>query len=396
MTGTPNDILPVSETIYNGNLYSQARRVINQGGQWSGKTVNILATLATHASTNSKEVITVTAATLPILKGGALRDFKDLIYPHFIRYMPSREKERWNKTDNIFTFNSGSIIEFKAFESETKARGAKRHRLFVNEANLLDYMIFYQLDSRTSIQTIIDYNPTAKFWAHDKLIGKEGNQLFISDHRDNPFLSEEKHREIENNPDPELWKVYARGMTGNVTGLIFPNWTRIPDRKFHELTKDLPYIFGVDFGDVDPVAIVKVYYSGKLRYIEELEYTPALSDQLITDCLMAHGYDEYTNVYCDHNNQQAIAFMRRHGIYNAMPALKGKFSINNGIKLINTECSVLYNESSVNLHKERERYVWLKHRITGEDTNTPIDKHNHLMDASRYAIFSHAAPQKGQ
>lgn len=396
MSDIKSDILKVSPTIYYSTLNCKARRIIHQGGQWSGKTVNILASLATHAARNRKEVTTVTGVTLPHLKSGALRDFKDLVYPDFIRYMPSKEKERWNKTDNIFTFNSGSIIEFKSYENEFKARGAKRHRLFVNEANLMPEMTFYQLDSRTAIQTIIDYNPTASFWAHDKYIGTEGNQLFISDHRDNPFLSEEKHREIENISDPELWKVYARGATGNITGLIYPSWKRIPDSEFYNLVSSLPYMFGVDFGFNDETAITKVYYTGNLRFVEELAYEPDLDPFEIQKILMANGYNEYTNVYCDHNNKKARAILRRIGINNAIRAQKGQFSINMGIQYINKNCKVYYPESSVNLHKERGRYIWLKDKETGKSTNTPIDAFNHLLDSARYAIYSHAAPQTGE
>lgn len=395
MSDISNDILKVAPAIFYPNLNCKARRIINQGGQWSGKTVNILAVLATHASRNKKEVTTVTGATLPHLKGGALRDWKDLVYPAFQRYMPAREKERWNKSDNIFTFDSGSIIEFKAFEDSGKAKGAKRHRLFVNEGNLLPWMTAYELDSRTSIQTIVDYNPNAKFWAHDNWIGKEGNQLYISDHRHNPFLSIEKHREIENNPDPELWKIYARGMTGNVTGVIFPNWRRIPDLEFYRVTKDMPYGFGVDFGDTDPTAIVKVYHVGESRYIEEIEYTPGLTAVEIKQVLIAHGYNDHTLVYCDHNRPQTVALLRRNGINRAMPAIKGPGSVNDGIKFFK-EFKVFYNESSINLHKERERYIWIKDRITGESTETPIDSFNHLLDASRYFVYSHGAPLVGK
>lgn len=380
--------LLVSPSIYYDTLASKARRIVHQGGQWSGKTVNILAVLATKA-TQEKVTITVVGVTLTHLKGGALRDFLNYIYPYFKQYILT-----WNKTNNIFVFKSGSLLEFKSYEDETKARGAKRDYLFVNEANLIPWMTFFQLDSRTNKQTIIDYNPTTKFWAHDKLIGINGTRLFISDHRDNPFLTHEKHVEVENNPDPELWKVYARGMTGNVTGVIYPNWKRIPDKKFYDIVKDLPYGFAVDWGFTDPTAIVKVYYAGRNRYVEELEYRSDVPPQEVKQILMANGYNDNCLVFCDHNNKEAISFLRRMDIM-AQPAIKGQGSINNGIQFINSNYTMYYNESSVNLHKERERYIWLKDRITGENTNTPIDAFNHLLDATRYFCYSHGAPLVG-
>lgn len=361
--------------------------LVHQGGQWSGKTVNILKAFATMASRVNDALFTVTSVTSSHLNGGAHQDFLDHSYPAFEHCIVER-----NKTHGKFIFDTGSVIEFKSFADATRALGAKRHFLFINEANLFNELLYFQLESRTRVLTIIDYNPAAKFWAHDKVIGKYGTKILYSDHRHNPFLPKSQHIKTENIQDPELWKVYARGMTGNVTGIIYPNWSRIPDKQFYMATKDMPYIFGVDFGYNDPAAIMKVYYSGDQRYVEELAYSPDLDPTEMAQILKQHGYNDNTVVFCDHNNKKAISIMRRLGITQARLAQKGKFSVNMGIQHIKKSYKMFYNENSVHLHKELQRYVWLKDKNTGEDTNVPIDDYNHALDATRYAIFSHAAP----
>lgn len=155
------------------------RNIVEQGGQWSGKTVNILGALTTLCAEEvpgptENPTTTVTGQSFPHLKGGALRDFEDFVYPHF-----KHDIKQYHKTDHIFTFKSGSRLEFKVFESEMKARGAKRKRLFVNEANSFDWMIFFQLNSRAQ-QSIIDYNPSVRFWAHEKLIGQPDTEVIYS------------------------------------------------------------------------------------------------------------------------------------------------------------------------------------------------------------------------
>ena len=232
------------------DLRAGVRRIIHQGGQWSGKTVNIEAAIATVAAEDMEPgVTTITSMSMPHLKGGALRDFEMYVYPDF-----KSSIRKYHKTDHLFTFKSGHMLEFKVFENEFAARGQKRKRLFVNEANRFDYMTYWQLDSRSE-QTIFDYNPTIRFWAHEKVMGSDGTKIYYSDHRHNPFLTVARHKEIESicifkyddagklmfgkNGDPlvekgnyELWKVYARGITGNVTGVIFPNWECIDDADF--------------------------------------------------------------------------------------------------------------------------------------------------------------------
>lgn len=378
--------IPVSPSIFYSTHFSKARRVIHQGGQWSGKTVNILISLACHAKENTSkqlslgdEVITITSESVPHLRSGALRDFEKYVYPHF-----DKEIKQYNKTDRVFSFKSGAIIEFKSFENEGAARGAKRTRLFINEANRFDWMTFFQLDSRTEVQSILDYNPTAKFWVHDNLIGSAGNELLISDHRHNPFLSEEKHNEIESIKDPELWKVYARGKTGNIIGTIYPDWKIIDDVDF---PNDDNVFWGLDFGYTnDPTALVKMVKIGNTIFIQECCYTTALTPTQILATLKANGYKNEQPVYSEHDPDM-VRQLRQIGILS-IPTKKGPGSINAGILKVK-EYNICITHSSNNIKEEQKRYTWIIDPSTGQPTNTPVDVWNHLMDAIRYGIYTH-------
>jgi phage terminase large subunit len=377
-----NDLL-VSPSIFYPTYESTMRRIIHQGGQWSGKTTNILISEACHAVYNTSkklgmgdEMITVTAESLPHLKGGAIRDFDRFVYPYFRQFI-----KQYNKSDFIITFKSGAVMEFKSFKDEYSARGAKRTRLFVNEGNHFDYMTFFQLDSRTEIQTIIDYNPTAKFWVHDHLIGEKGNELLISDHRHNPFLSPEKHAEIEGIKDPELWKVYARGKTGNVIGTIFPNWKMVD-----EFPNEDGVFWGLDFGYTnDPTALVKCIKIGESIFLHECCYTAALTPTQLLSILKANGYNDEQTVYCEHD-PDVISQLRGLEI-NAIRARKGPGSVNAGILKLK-EYNVFYTYTSTWMKEELKRYVWEVDKNTGKPTNAPVDAWNHLMDAARMAVYT--------
>lgn len=373
--------------IYDGTideLKKGTRRIIHQGGQWSGKTVGILQALATLANEESEGITTVTSMSMPHLKGGALRDFETFVYPEFKKAIL-----KYHKTDHLFTFRSGHLLEFKSFENEQTGRGGKRKRLFINEANVFPYMLFFQLDSRSE-QTILDYNPSTQFWAHDKLIDQPGNVRFISDHRHNPFLTDNKHAEIEAylKQDLELGKVYSRGLTGNVTGVIFPYWEMIDDSKYPTLNTVDEFIFSVDFGYTnDPTAIMKICKLGDTIFVHELAYEPGMSAHEIKVILETNGWTKNQKVYCDHDPDM-VKDMRLAGIKYAELARKGPGSINNGILLLNKYYKVKYTASSRNLHRERSLYVFEKDPKTGDVLNTPIDKHNHCFDAIRYGVYT--------
>jgi phage terminase large subunit len=350
----------------------KSRRIVHQGGQSSGKTVNILAAL-TDVAAREKKVITVTSMSFPHLRAGAMRDFERFVMPSFAKAI-----KQYRKTDHVVLFKSGGLIEFKTYETEYDARGAKRDILFVNEANTFDYMTWFQLDSRSNV-SIVDYNPTAIFWVHERVIGEKRTAFFRSWHEHNPWLSEEKHNEIEAIKDPELWRVYARGMTGNIRGVIYPDWVQVDSIQWEK-----PF-FAIDFGWTnDPTAIVKIERKKENIYVQEIAYVRGeMTPQRIRDVLNSHGFTRNSVLYCEHEPGM-IKQLKMLGL-TAVSAKKGPGSLNTGIEKVK-EYRVFY--IGQNIKSEREKYIWEVDDL-GEPTNTPVDAHNHALDAIRYGVYSH-------
>src|ERR1700722_687408 len=180
-----------ASVIFKQNYTADAHIIINQGGTSSGKTCAILQALFCLASENDKQVITVAGQDIPNLKAGALRDAQNICS---LSETFKAALQGFNRTDRIFEFNNGSIIEFKSYDDAQDAKSGKRDYLFVNEANGVDWSVYCELALRTKKKIFIDYNPNSAFWVHDNLIGKPGVQLIISDHRHNPFLSDQIRR----------------------------------------------------------------------------------------------------------------------------------------------------------------------------------------------------------
>ncbi|MFD2145489.1 phage terminase large subunit [Mucilaginibacter antarcticus] len=173
-----------ASVIFKRNYTSTAHVVINQGGTSSGKTFAIEQVLFCLASQHQNQVITVVGQDIPNLKAGALRDaariYQEL--PQLKHLIKS-----YNKTDRVFEFHNGSIIEFKSYANAQDAKSGKRDYLFINEANGIEWNTYQELAMRTKTRIFIDYNPNSEFWVHDHLIGTPDVELIISDHRHNPF-----------------------------------------------------------------------------------------------------------------------------------------------------------------------------------------------------------------
>jgi phage terminase large subunit len=372
-----------TSVIFERNYNSVAEVIVNQGGTSSGKTYSILQVLCLKAIEQPDQVISVVGQDVPNLKSGALRDMQSIV-------ASSTDIQSWikgyNASDRIFTFHNGSIIEFKSYQDSQDAKSGKRDYFFLNEANGISFEIYSELAMRTKKKVFVDYNPNARFWVHEKLIGKEGTELIISDHRHNPFLPEIIRKKIEalRNDDEELWKVYARGMTGKIEGLIYRNWGTIVT-----IPHEAQLIgMGMDFGFTnDPTACVLVYrYNGEL-IIDELLYHKGYTNQDIGQFFTQAGINKTVPIIADSAEPKSIEELRRMG-WRIEGANKGKDSILNGIDILKRFRFNVTTRSS-NLIKELNAYKWKEK--DGNATNVPIDSFNHGMDALRYLALNKLA-----
>jgi phage terminase large subunit len=370
-----------ASVLFKRNYASTAHIVINQGGTSSGKTYAIEQVLFCLACEKDKQVITVVGQDIPNLKAGALRDALAI---HNKSSQLKKLVKNFNKTDRIFEFHNGSLIEFKSYGSAQDAKSGKRDYLFINEANGIDWNIYTELALRTRTKIFLDYNPNTEFWVHDNLIGKPGVELIISDHRHNPFLEEGMAAKIESvkDEDEARWKVYARGLTGRVTGLVFNNWF-ICDAIPHDATL---IAVGLDFGFTnDQTGCIEVYKQNGELWIDELFYETGLTNKDVANKLTAADVKKSTEIIADSAEPKSIEELNRLGWY-VKGAKKGADSINNSIDILK-RYKWNITRRSVNLKKELEQYKWKVDR-SGKPLNKPVDTWNHLIDPLRYVALN--------
>jgi phage terminase large subunit len=372
--------------LYIATVNSKKKYIIHQGGTSSGKTYAILQSRFVRCVENPGIVSTVVGQDIPNLKLGAMRMANQI-------YDESKELKYFikdfNQTDRKFTFKNRSILEFTAFENEQDAKSGKRDDLFINEANGIPWTVAWQLMIRSK-SVCIDYNPTTSFWVHKKLIGRPDVEYIISDHRHNPFLTEEQHDEIEGIEDKDLWWVYARGRTGDIKGIIYPNWKEV-DKLPETFDEE---IWAIDYGyTVDPTAIVKMrFVKPKSIYVKEICYTPGLSEHAIIEVMTKSGFEPGMAFYSEHDPDK-VAQLRSLGIPVWM-AEKGPGSIKNGIMKVK-QFDVYYTSDSNWIREERSGYKWQEvlsyDGSSSNIVNLPDPKYRakHLLDAIKYGIYSH-------
>lgn len=377
-----------ASVLFTSNYNSDKHIIINQGGTSSGKTYSILQVLFCIACEANFQVITVVGQDIPNLKAGALRDANSIYnsWPQ-LRAMI----KNYNRTDRIFEFHNGTIMEFKSYDDAQDAKSGKRDYLFINEANGISYDVYSELALRTRARIFIDYNPNSAFWPHDKIMGRPGVQVIISDHRHNPFLSTQTKEKIESlkDEDEERWKVYARGLTGKISGLVFTNWLVCDD-----IPADARLVAaGLDFGfTVDQTGLVMVYKQDGELWVDEILYQTGLTNTDISDCLTEKRIGKKTDIIADSSEPKSIEELRRQG-WKITGAKKGADSVNNSIDILK-RYQINVTRRSVNLREELSSYKWRTDR-TGRTLNQPVDTCNHLIDPLRYvALNKLSSPKK--
>jgi len=367
--------------LFKSNYLSTAAVVVNQGGTSSGKTYSIEQVLFCLACEKENQVITIVGQDVPNLKSGALRDAQN-IYNSSAAIQAMVKS--YYKTDRVFEFKNGSVMEFKSYSNAQDAKSGKRDYLFVNEANGITWEIYNELALRTRIKIFIDFNPNTDFWVHDSLIGNPGVQVIISDHRHNHFLSQKTRNKIESlkDVDFELWRVYARGLTGKVTGLVFNNW-----HLCEKIPKNASLIAaGLDFGfSNDETGCVLVYRENGELWIDELFYETGLTNQDIAAKLKDVRISKTTEIIADSAEPKSIEELKRLGWW-VTGARKGPDSIKNSIDILR-RFKLNITRESTNLRTELGRYKWKTDRL-GKVVNEPIDSSNHLIDPIRYVALN--------
>lgn len=349
------------------------------GGTSAGKTIGALEILIDLGQRDTTPTVTsIVSESLPHLKRGAIRDFKNIMQEQ--NYWHDNQ---WNATDFIYTLSDKAIIEFFGVEQSEKVKGPRRERLFMNEANNTSLDTFNQLEVRTKEFVLMDWNPSVEFYYYTDLKGKRDDiaELTLT-YKDNEALDPAIVKSIEQRRiNKSWWRVYGEGLLGEVEGRIYKDW---------QIIDDIPHEArivrtGLDFGySVDPTAIVDVYEYNGGYVVDEVAYEKGLLNGPIANILKLK--EPKALVIADSAEPKSIDEIKGYGI-TILPCTKGPGSVNRRISYTQQQ-RISVTKRSVNTIKEYRNYIWLVDKdgkiILEEDPKCA----NHSMSAISYAIDS--------
>jgi phage terminase large subunit len=147
-----------------------------------------------------------------------------------------------------------------------------------------------------------------------------------------------------------------------------------------------PYL-GADWGfATDPTALVKCWINGRTLYVEheaygvgiDIEDTPALFDKV-------PGARDHM-IRADSSRPETISHMRRHGYSRMLGAVKGQGSVEDGVEHLRSYEAIVIHPRCTHAAEEARLWSYKVDKLTGDVLPVLSPKHDHIMDAIRYAL----------
>lgn len=165
-------------------------------------------------------------------------------------------------------------------------------------------------------------------------------------------------------------------------GVIFENWV------IGEYIDTGYTLFGSDFGfSQDPTTLVRVSVDRKHKkiYLQQECYRAKLTTDEIANIMIPVCGNQ--KIIADSAEPRLITELKGKGL-NIKGAIKGQGSIKEGIAVL-LNYDLVVTPDSLDLIRELNNYAW-----SDKKSEVPIDAHNHIIDAIRYACSELLTPVK--
>ena len=147
-------------------------------------------------------------------------------------------------------------------------------------------------------------------------------------------------------------------------------------------------LYGLDFGfSQDPTACVKVWIHDETLYIEKEAVKLGLDiDKTVDFIKQAMPEIDRAIVRADNARPESISYLKQHGLERIKAVVKGKGSVEDGIAHMRSYKRIVVHPRCKETINELLLYSYKVDARTNDISTQIVDKHNHCIDAIRYAL----------
>lgn len=204
---------------------------------------------------------------------------------------------------------------------------------------------------------------------------------------DNPHLPAtlEAERLYMLEVDPEAYEHVWGGNCRTISdAVIFRNRFEIGD--FDEPPPGTRFYYGADWGfSVDPTALVRCWIDGDYLKIDQEAYGVGVELDTLPELFDGVPGARDWPILADSSRPETISHVKRRG-FNVAGAPKWPGSVEDGIAVLKGFRKIIIHERCKRTAEEFRLYSYKTDPLTNEVLPIIIDKHNHCIDAARYAL----------
>jgi len=309
--------------------------------------------------------------------------------------------------NQIINNYTGAVINFKGIKAGSLQQTAQLKSItnlnvwLLDEAEELhDESIFDDVDEsirRLGYENLIimmlnTYRITKEHFIYKRFFEKKGlkkghngiidNVMYIhTDYTDNiNNLSDSFLNIIKDTKKTDYDKYkyrYLGHFRNKAEGVIFNDW------EYGEFNTSLQHDYGLDFGVIDPDALIKVAIDkkNKIIYCDEKIYKSGQSTNNLFENIVRNT-EKRKRIIADSAEKRLISDFSKVGL-NIKRTKKFSGSVIAGIKIM-LNYKIVITKNSINIATELNNYKW-----SDKAGEKPLDEYNHAIDAIRYVVLEH-------
>lgn len=325
--------------------------------------------------------------------------------PTFFEQFPEYRKF-YKEQKQMIEFPNGKNVYIRSADDPLSMEGITAAWAWGDEAGLFSILAWTVLRSRTSLtrgQILLTTTPYNMGWLYLDffLPAKEKRDLDLTvvtwASVDNPYFPADFYEKEKKRLPPEEFARRYEGQFRKMSGLVFD----LPETQIIAPIEDLgakadARFIGVDWGFRNPCGIVVIYRHDDTYYIvDEWKRAEMLTSEILQQLTIMSKDHRAVRVYPDPAEPDRIEEAKRANIA-CYPVSK---DITGGVSFVKTlifEKRLFVYNTCPNVLEEMSQYHYPEPKANQEGKpprEEPEKVNDHLMDAMRYALYSH--PRSG-
>lgn len=370
---------------YQSRIYKSKKRfLLAVSGIQGGKTFLGAVWLLNEILKDQKGNYLIAAPTYKILQQSTLPKFFETA---------SSLRRFYKKQENVIELPKGGKVFIRSTEDPNKLEGMTLKASWLDEAGQMKALVWINIQGRLAIhrgRLLMTTTPYSLNWLYHDFYKswQAGNpDIEVVQWRsiDNPYFPKEEYERVKKVLDERVFQRRYNGTFEKMEGLVYQEFgaRNIVDKMETEAVETFA---GVDFGFKNPtaIAIIKRDRDDNFYIVDEWYKTGKTQDEIEEKALQMQETYQVRFWYPDPSEPDRIESMKRKGLYCREVNKDIKAGVDRVRELIK-KGQLKVEKHCINTLDEFETY----HCPEDDEKELPVKANDHLMDAIRYAIYSH-------